>query len=141
MAPVLLAADGTTRTTAARAPLTSPTVAQWLDDWQRIKKADGLRTTTLRFYSQLIETHVNPAMGRKRLDKLTPAVVRDFISAKSETNLSPATVAHLLRLLRNTLGEAERLDLVTRNVAKAVRMPRSPPAKWTHSTSTALAAS
>lgn len=35
-------------------------------------------------------------------------------------------MAHLLRLLRNTLGEAERLDLVSRNVAKAVKMPRVP---------------
>jgi hypothetical protein len=47
-------------------------------------------------------------------------------------------VAHLLRLLRNTRGEAERLDLVSRNrrvlasflsegnVAKAVKMPRVP---------------
>jgi integrase len=35
-------------------------------------------------------------------------------------------VAHLLRLLRNTLGEAERLPLVSRNVAKAVKMPRVP---------------
>lgn len=105
---------------------TAPTVSQWLDQWQRIKKADGLRATTLRFYAQLIETHVKPELGRTRLDRLTPGDVRDLISTKSESHLSPATVAHILRLLRNALGEAERLDLVTRNVAKAVRMPKVP---------------
>ncbi|CAN5313413.1 hypothetical protein BH24ACT12_BH24ACT12_18800 [soil metagenome] len=50
-----------------------------------------------------------------------------FITDKTHTHLAPATVAHLLRLLRNALGEAERLDLVSRNVAKAVKMPRVPP--------------
>ncbi|MEJ7744188.1 MAG: hypothetical protein WKF73_17625 [Nocardioidaceae bacterium] len=104
----------------------TPTVSQWLDEWQRIKRADGLRATTLRFYAQLIDAHIKPELGRKRLDKLTPADVRGLISAKSESHLSPATVAHILRLLRNSLGEAERLDLVTRNVAKVVRMPKVP---------------
>jgi integrase len=105
---------------------TSPTLSQWLDQWLEIKSSDGTRASTLRSYRGLIENHVRPTLGRKRLDKLTPADVRNFITAKSQSHLSPATVAHLLRLLRNTLGEAERLDLVSRNVAKAVKMPRVP---------------
>ena len=52
----------------------------------------------------------------------------EWISSRgpANTHLSPAAVAHLLRLLRNALGEAEFLDLVNRNVAKAVKMPRVP---------------
>ena len=102
----------------------SPTLSVWLDEWLRIKAADGIRPSTMRFYRQLIENHIRPELGTVRLDKLTPGDVRGFVSDRSESNLALATVAHLLRLLRNALGEAERLDLVTRNVAKAVRMPQ-----------------
>jgi len=106
--------------------LATLTMTEWLEQWQRIKKAEGLRASTLRFYAQLIDAHIRPELGRKRLDKLTPSDVRNLISAKSDSHLSPATVGHILRLLRNSLGEAERLDMVTRNVAKSVRMPRVP---------------
>ncbi len=106
--------------------LATPTMTEWFDQWQRMKKADGLRASTLRFYAQLIDAHIKPDLGRKRLDKLTASDIRNLISAKTDSHLSPATVGHILRLLRNTLGEAERLDMVARNVAKSVRMPRIP---------------
>jgi integrase len=102
------------------------TLSQWLDQWLEIKGTDGTRSSTLRSYRGLVDNHVRPGLGRKRLDKLTAADVRTFITEKSQTDLSPATVAHLLRLLRNALGEAERLDLVGHNAAKAVKMPRVP---------------
>lgn len=110
------------------------TVAEWLEDWLRIKKADGLRGSTLRRYDQLIEAHIKPELGRVRLDKLTPADVRALISDKSESHLSQATVAHILRLMRNALGEAERLELVNRNSPKQCACRRSPLARlmsWT----------
>jgi integrase len=106
--------------------LPNMTVAQWLDNWIPIKEAEGRRPATIRSYRWLIETHVKPDLGKIRLDKLTPGRVRDHITSKSTSDLSAATVAHILRLLRNTLGEAERLELVSRNVAKAVRMPTVP---------------
>jgi len=100
------------------------TVGQWLDEWLEIKQVDGARPSTLRSYRWLADSHVRPSLGRHRLDKLTPGHVRALLSEKLASDLSPATVAHILRLLRNALGEAERLDLVTRNVAKAVRTPK-----------------
>ena len=103
----------------------SPTVGQWLDRWMAMKQADGSRPSTLRGYKQIIENHVRPALGSKRLDKITPSDVRALIDAKTASGLSGTTVAHILRLLRNTLNDAERLDLVIRNVARAVKMPKA----------------
>lgn len=103
----------------------SPTVGEWLDAWLKIKESDGTRPSTLKSYRWLIESHIRPTLGKKRLDRLTPLDVRTLIDAKSNSALSSTSVAHVLRLLRNTLGEAERMDLVGRNVAKAVRMPKT----------------
>lgn len=104
----------------------TPTVAQWFDEWIKIKESDGTRASTIRSYRWLAESHIKPALGQHRLDKLTPGHIRSLLTTKSESDLSAASVAHILRLLRNMLGEAERLDLVPRNVAKAVRMPKVP---------------
>ena len=65
-------------------------------------------------------------MGAIQLDKLTPADVRALVAAKVREGLAPATVRHVHGLLRNALGDAERLDLIGRNVAKAVRGPSVP---------------
>ena len=104
----------------------SSTLSTWLDQWHTNKTADGLRPATLRSYRWLIDTHIVPTLGEVRLDRLTPADIRALITRKSQSGLAPASVAHILRLLRNALGEAERLDLVPRNVARAVRMPSVP---------------
>ena len=104
----------------------SSTLSAWLEQWHTNKAADGLRPATLRSYLWLIDTHIVPTLGGVRLDRLTPADIRTLITTKSQSGLSPASVAHILRLLRNALGEAERLDMVPRNVARAVRMPSVP---------------
>ncbi|WP_322770705.1 site-specific integrase, partial [Frankia sp. Cr1] len=61
--------------------------------------------------------------GRIQLDKLTPLDVRRLVAAAKASGLSAVSVRHVHGLIRNALAEAERLDLVPRNVAKAVRAP------------------
>lgn len=107
----------------ARAPKTFGT---WLDEWLAIKAREGTRPATLRGYRQQIKTHVAPALGSAPLDKLTPTMVRQFLSTKLDAGLSPTTVRSLHGLIRNALGDAEREELVHRNVAKAVRPPSLP---------------
>lgn len=102
---------------------TPPTFGNWLDEWLTMKRRQGTRPTTLRGYRWLIETHVRPTLGRVRLDKLTPTMIRRVIEAKRESGLSTATVRHVHGLIRNALADAEREELVHRNVAKAVRPP------------------
>ncbi|MEV7012258.1 site-specific integrase [Streptosporangium sp. NPDC051022] len=97
--------------------------ADWLDEWIETKRRQGTRPLTLRGYRQLIKDHVKPALGRKQLDKLAPTDVRRLIEAKAESGLSAATVKQVHGLIRNALGDAEREELVHRNVAKLVKPP------------------
>ncbi|MGJ6962781.1 tyrosine-type recombinase/integrase [Streptosporangium sp. G11] len=97
--------------------------AEWLDEWVEMKRRQGTRPLTLRGYRQLIRDHIGPALGRKQLDKLTPTDVRRLVEAKAESGLSAATVKQIHGLIRNTLADAEREELVHRNVAKLVKTP------------------
>jgi hypothetical protein len=69
------------------------------------------RASTMRSYRVADRNHIRPSLGRKRLDKLTPAGVRSLITAKSQTHLAPATVAHLLRPFAQHPGRIRTVGL------------------------------
>lgn len=99
------------------------TVGQWLDEWLRdVKAHDGTRASMVARYRSAIETHLKPGLGRIRLDRLTPQDVQAFLGAHAGT-VSTGTVLKIHGVLRSALSDAERLDLVARNVAKRVRVP------------------
>jgi hypothetical protein len=54
---------------------------------------------------------------------LTPTDVRRLIELKSASSLSGQTVRLTHALIRNALADAEREELIHRNVAKLVRPP------------------
>lgn len=108
----------------------SRTVGQWLDEWlAEVKAFDGTRPATLTLYRGLAGRYVKPVLGNVRLDKLTPAHVQRLIAETRETQTSrnrppsPATLRHVYKLIRNALGDAYRMELVTRNVATQVKAP------------------
>jgi integrase len=101
----------------------SRTVAEWLNEWLTDYKAhDGTRPATLARYRQVVDTHLIPSLGRTKLDKLKPADVHRMLAARRET-LSAGTLIKIHGVLRAALADAERMELVSRNVARAVRVP------------------
>lgn len=101
------------------------TFGQWLDEWLQVKRRQGTRATTLRGYEWLIRQHIRPDLGGIRLDKLSPTDVRRLVERKAETGLSAQSVRLMHALIRNVLADAEREELIRRNVAKLVRPPRA----------------
>lgn len=100
------------------------TVAQWLAYWlDEIKGHDGTRPSTLARYRYAINGHIVPVLGKVRLDKLTPADVRRLHAARRDS-MKPASLAKVHAVLRAALADAERMDLVSRNVAKSVQPPK-----------------
>ena len=106
------------------------TVEQWLDTWlSDIKGFDGTRPRTLTLYAGLAERYVKPVIGGVRLDKLTPAHVQRLVTETRNgqtsrgTPPSASTLRHVYKLIRNALGDAYRMELVTRNVATQVKAP------------------
>jgi integrase len=100
------------------------TVEQWMNEWlNEIKVHDGTRQSTLDRYGQVTRTHIIPALGRKRIDRLTPGDVQSFVNGLAG-KVAASSVVKIHGVLRAALSDAERLDLVPRNVARAVRAPR-----------------
>jgi len=96
---------------------------EWLGHWlAEIKAHDGTRPSTLRRYREVVTNHLVPVLGKVRLDKLTPLDVERLLAARRKT-VSPATLVKIHAVLRVALADAERRDLVPRNVARSVKAP------------------
>ncbi len=68
--------------------------------------------------------HVAPALGRVKIEKLSPAHLQGFYRQKLDAGLSPRTVQYLHVVLHRALKQALRWGLVPRNVAEAVDPPQ-----------------
>ena len=73
-------------------------------------------------YGQVIRVHLVPALGRKRLDRLSPQDIRALLACKRQSGLSMRMVQYIHAVLRNALQHAVREELVVRNVAKLVQV-------------------
>lgn len=105
---------------------TSPlSVEKWMRRWLADIVAEDARPKTTASYRTTVEQYIIPAIGTKRLTKLTADHVRQvdkFIKAKG---LSSRTSALAYQVLSLALDVAYREGKVPRNVAKLVKRPRT----------------
>jgi len=107
---------------------TKITFAEYQDLWMK-KYAIGegqIRPSTLNLYTGHFKNHLVPAFGRMKLVKIGVEDIQGFKADKTAAGLSPQTVKHLLRLLRQMLAHAIDWGYIRENPAKKVRNPRIP---------------
>lgn len=101
------------------------TVEQFIETWL-IGVAPSLRPGSVRRYKQVLQDHVGPELGKKRLARLAPEDLQVLYAAKLAEGLSPATVRMMHFVFHRALKDAERWGRCARNVADLVDPPRLP---------------
>jgi integrase len=101
------------------------TVAEFLTRWLEHSVKPARRPSTCRNYEIYVRRHLIPALGRHRLTKLSPQHVQDMINAKVAAGLNPKTIQNIRGTLRRGLNQAMRWELVGRNVATLVDLPKA----------------
>jgi integrase len=100
------------------------TVGEYLTRWLASIEAN-VRPSSLRRYTEVVQKHITPIIGRVRLAKLTPLQVQNLYADRlTNGKLSPTTVALVHNVLHRALKQAVRWGLLTRNVTEAVEPPR-----------------
>ena len=105
-------------------PMASLTVADFLEDWLHTTAAQSLRPRTHEGYAIVVRRHIVPVVGSVLIANLAPSDVKRLIDSVLAAGLSPRTAQYVHAVLRSALSEAERLELVTTNVAARIRSPR-----------------
>jgi integrase len=103
-------------------------LAEWLNSWlddllKPLVDAGKLAHSTYVRYRGIVNNHLKPALGHRKLKDLTRTEVRRLYNEKGES-LSPRSVDYIHVTLQKALSQAVRDDLIPRNVAAGER-PRS----------------
>ena len=94
-----------------------------LDEWTAHGERMGWSPKTLHEYRRKIDKQIRPALGAKRLDKLTAHDLDRFYAAQLGTGLAERTVHHLHRIISAALRQGRRWGWVTSNVADDATAP------------------
>ena len=103
------------------------TVAEYLRAWLDVA---NVTPKTLERYQQLVEQQIIPHLGHIALQKLRPAQVEEWHSKLAKSGgkggkpLAARTVGHAHRVLHKALARATATELVSRNVATAIKPPK-----------------
>ncbi|WP_372733571.1 tyrosine-type recombinase/integrase [Nocardioides sp.] len=111
----------------------TPTVQEWMTYWLNEIAAKKVRPSTLRGYRTYVDCYINPLLGSKRLDRLTPEhiasawqelqdVGRPGVANPKPLSSTSAHQAH--RILSRGLKVAYQRGHVTRNVATMIDAPQ-----------------
>jgi integrase len=101
----------------------SITIKDAADIWLGTAEANGCDRGTIKSYREIVNAHILPLMGAKKLTRLTgPDVVafKDALLATRSRAMSAKAVRHLAMIL----GEALRRGFVGQNVARGITVKR-----------------
>jgi integrase len=84
--------------------------------------AHRVRPQTHAGYENNVRLHLVPRIGAKKLNRLTVRDVRIMVDDMRDAGMSPRMVQWVHSTLRAALQQAFAEDLVTRNVARGVRI-------------------
>lgn len=104
-------------------PTKSQTVDQWFTYWLTIAQKN-VRPNTFDGYRRTVQNHIIPAIGKVKLDKLTPAHVRRVHDAILAKGLSSTTALLAHRTMAVSFKIAVREGRIGRNPAELTDPPR-----------------
>jgi integrase len=109
-------------------PVTFATFArEWLATYPNAK---DLKRSTREGYESIIERHLVPELGARKLAAIDVAELDRYLVRKRRAGLAPRTLNRHLNLLHSLFKAAEGRTLVRSNPVSAVERPRDPRRRW-----------
>lgn len=99
------------------------TVNEYLERWLEASYARVSRRTA-DGYKQVLNLYVQPVIGNRRLDQLTPLEIQELINGMTADGYSSGTVRKAHSVLRNALNQAVKWRQLPYNPAAHVDLPR-----------------
>jgi Phage integrase, N-terminal SAM-like domain len=97
--------------------------SEWLDTWLWEYKKPRLRPSSFDSYEMLVRCHLKPALGHIVLQDVGPEHLQRFYNEKMQQGSSARTVRYCHTLLHGALAQAEKHQLLIRNVSKLTELP------------------
>lgn len=99
-------------------------VTDLLSQWLNNAVKQRVRDNTFHSYKYIVNKYIEPYIGKYKLSQLTPALIQEFYSKLLDTGISSRTVRYAHTLLKNALDQAIEWEILTKNPANKVTLPR-----------------
>lgn len=100
------------------------TVSAFLAYWLENCIKQTVRPRTYDSYCSMVRLHIAPSFEKVRLQKLSAQDINTLLNNKRAAGLSASTVKYIHSILHRALAQAQKWDIVPRNVASLVTPPR-----------------
>ncbi|NLN70318.1 MAG: site-specific integrase [Chloroflexi bacterium] len=101
------------------------TLSEYFDEWL-VAREGSIKPKTLFQYRQIINKHINPVLGKIKINELQPAEIQALYNQKVESGTGIRTVGLIHSVLHCALNHALRLGIIYRNPSDAVYKPKAP---------------
>ena len=102
----------------------SMTLEAWLTLCLETYIKRNIKQSTYSSYESYIRVHLVPALGKIRLQELTPRLLQDYYNYKADVEkLSPKTIRNINLFLHRALDFAASEGYISSNPASAVNLP------------------
>lgn len=101
------------------------TVGQWIDIWLHEYKKRSVKPQTYEDYYCMNNAHIKPLLGMYKLNDLRTDIIQKYINELSNKKLSVTTIRHVYVILHCALQQAVNVELIKKNVANSVILPKS----------------
>ncbi|MGW3993909.1 tyrosine-type recombinase/integrase [Amycolatopsis sp. NPDC004772] len=101
----------------------------YLDHWLTVEKR---RPLTMRRHESMVRLYLKPRLGRFQLEQLSVQIVQAFINQLEHDEVPLPTIHQARKVLSSALTYALRQEIIFRNVARLVEMPRYKPKEADH---------
>ena len=105
------------------------TVAELTELWLQRGLANTVTDNTRANYTALLNTHVLPGLGARKVTTLEPEHIEALLDHLADKGYATRTLGLTLSLIRRILTFGQRRRLVVRNVADLVQTPNGAPSK------------
>lgn len=97
---------------------------EYLDYWLKNSAKQKLSERTYEGYAYLLDRHVRPALGVKKLSGLQPLELQQLYTGLREGGLSPRTIQLVHTIISSSLKQAVKWRMLMHNPAQAVDRPK-----------------
>ncbi|UII57063.1 site-specific integrase [Cytobacillus spongiae] len=92
-------------------------------EWFRGKKAT-INSQTAKSYENYMNHRIIPKLGHIPLSQLNVMVLQNYIYSLKEDGLASATIKKIYNIIRNSLEHAKTLELLAKNPATNIQLPK-----------------
>lgn len=100
------------------------TFGQWFKKWLKVYKKNNVEVTTFELYEHMVNTHIIPELGKRKIRTLKRAALQELINNKAD-DLAVKSLELLRTILVNCLKHAVLDDIILKNPAVGLKVPKA----------------